>query len=153
MVSSRFCRRSRTFWTVRFLWDSGSAEKSREERMSGRLMQAFSSDVAMHTQTHPCALRFTASWRTANRNIRVYLDAWYRVMFSRSAHTYSISVFRNNTQTAFSHTVRVQSNRAVEYDDSASGQLFRQYPNELNITFPVCQDAKSTLSYCTSKLT
>lgn len=25
MVSSRFCRRSRTFWTVRFLWDSGSA--------------------------------------------------------------------------------------------------------------------------------
>lgn len=26
MVSSRFCRRSRTFCTVLFLWDSGSAE-------------------------------------------------------------------------------------------------------------------------------
>lgn len=27
MVSSRFCRRSSTFCTVLFLWDSGSAER------------------------------------------------------------------------------------------------------------------------------
>lgn len=38
MVSSRFCRRSRTFCTVRFLWDSGSAGRGQQpgERSFGR---------------------------------------------------------------------------------------------------------------------
>jgi hypothetical protein len=34
MVSSRFCRRSRTFCTVLFLWDSGSAKESRKSWVS-----------------------------------------------------------------------------------------------------------------------
>lgn len=42
MVSSKFCRRSRTFWTVLFLCDSGSADsKKHKERIFINMLQVF----------------------------------------------------------------------------------------------------------------